>query len=253
MQAGATIQQGSTGDDVRRAQRALDRAGFGPGAVDGIFGPKTDAAVRAFQTARGLTVDGIVGPQTWAALPAQACVARFDVPTNRSGCQIVPAGPGSQSGGESFDMEIDFDDTGEDCECPCGEYRQFVRGTITVNGTAVIPLLPVTGGPPTPLLPRPAPGAAADNFVEDGNLHVGNPHYGHRDDDPPGNGDPSDRYLPARADGCQYRGNDFPSVTGGPGTTFSIDVDFRGQAIDICNGGNVLNTNDWTVTCAGTL
>ncbi len=36
--------------------------------VDGIFGPKTDAAVRAFQQQKGLAVDGVVGPKTWAAL-----------------------------------------------------------------------------------------------------------------------------------------------------------------------------------------
>jgi peptidoglycan hydrolase-like protein with peptidoglycan-binding domain len=39
--------------------------------VDGIFGPKTDAAVRAFQQSRQLTVDGIVGPKTWSALVVQ--------------------------------------------------------------------------------------------------------------------------------------------------------------------------------------
>lgn len=40
--------------------------------ADGIFGPKTQAAVQAFQASHGLTKDGIVGPRTWAEL-LQAC------------------------------------------------------------------------------------------------------------------------------------------------------------------------------------
>lgn len=36
--------------------------------TDGIFGPKTDKAVRAYQKSKGLQVDGIVGPKTWSAL-----------------------------------------------------------------------------------------------------------------------------------------------------------------------------------------
>jgi len=60
-----------TGSRVRALQQALNRAlGGGTVEVDGSFGPQTDAAVREFQKARGLSVDGIVGPATWTALGA---------------------------------------------------------------------------------------------------------------------------------------------------------------------------------------
>lgn len=71
MNHGPTIQQGSSGSDVRRLQRLfvmtkeLDYT-----AIDGVFGPKTKSAVETFQQANGLTVDGVVGPATWAKLPA---------------------------------------------------------------------------------------------------------------------------------------------------------------------------------------
>ena len=53
-------------------QRALNQLGFAspPLVVDGAIGPKSKAAVTAFQRAHGLTVDGIPGPQTKAALQA---------------------------------------------------------------------------------------------------------------------------------------------------------------------------------------
>ena len=59
------------GRDVRRVktlQRSLRRLGWAPGPVDGLFGPRTESAVRRFQTGRGLTPDGVAGPATWRAL-----------------------------------------------------------------------------------------------------------------------------------------------------------------------------------------
>jgi hypothetical protein len=53
---------------VEGVQRALLALGFDPGTVDGINGPHTREAVKAFQDSVGLTADGVVGPQTRAAL-----------------------------------------------------------------------------------------------------------------------------------------------------------------------------------------
>ena len=64
----------SEGRQVELLQQAV-----GGIKVDGIFGPETEEAVRAFQASRGLIVDGVVGPATSAALrtqaPAKASVA----------------------------------------------------------------------------------------------------------------------------------------------------------------------------------
>jgi len=61
------VQQGNNGDAVRAVQSQIHSRGDGAAqiAVDGIFGPVTNDAVRAFQNLLGLSVDGIVGPQTW--------------------------------------------------------------------------------------------------------------------------------------------------------------------------------------------
>jgi Putative peptidoglycan binding domain len=49
-------------------QEALTQLGFSPGAIDGKKGPKTIAAIQAFQSSVGQPADGIVGPNTIAAL-----------------------------------------------------------------------------------------------------------------------------------------------------------------------------------------
>jgi peptidoglycan hydrolase-like protein with peptidoglycan-binding domain len=64
-----TISIGATGDVVRRLQRALRRTPDPSLAIDGIFGPQLEAAVKLFQQGAGLVADGVVGPLTWNALP----------------------------------------------------------------------------------------------------------------------------------------------------------------------------------------
>jgi peptidoglycan hydrolase-like protein with peptidoglycan-binding domain len=66
------VRKGDRDHPVKTLQHLLGARGHSV-AVDGIFGPKTDAAVRGFQQALhqdipSVTVDGIVGPVTWRAL-----------------------------------------------------------------------------------------------------------------------------------------------------------------------------------------
>jgi N-acetylmuramoyl-L-alanine amidase len=58
------LRLGDRGEDVKALQRRLIETGWLDDVADGIFGPKTEAAVKAFQTYKKLTVDGIAGPQT---------------------------------------------------------------------------------------------------------------------------------------------------------------------------------------------
>ncbi len=70
-----------SGQDVFAVQHALVAAGFSPGAIDGVYGPNTAAAVRAFQASRGLPVTGVVCGQTYVLLNV--------------GCTSIPPCPGA--------------------------------------------------------------------------------------------------------------------------------------------------------------
>jgi len=67
------VKQGSQGDAVRGVQEEFQFRNLSGDPskglqVDGIFGSKTETAVRGFQQNKHLSVDGIVGPHTWSAL-----------------------------------------------------------------------------------------------------------------------------------------------------------------------------------------
>ena len=63
-----TLRQGSRGAYVTFLQELLESNLIPVGGIDGIFGSRTNNAVRQYQQAEGLAVDGIVGTNTWAAI-----------------------------------------------------------------------------------------------------------------------------------------------------------------------------------------
>ena len=62
------LKRGASGSVVTALQTGLKKystPATDPGPVDGDFGPKTEAAIKAYQQDRGVQVDGIVGDRTW--------------------------------------------------------------------------------------------------------------------------------------------------------------------------------------------
>ena len=62
------LKKGSSGHQVVELQEGLEALGYELGSCDGAFGPATEKAVKAFQTAENLTVDGLAGRRTIGAL-----------------------------------------------------------------------------------------------------------------------------------------------------------------------------------------
>ncbi|HEY3447762.1 MAG TPA: peptidoglycan-binding domain-containing protein [Myxococcales bacterium] len=76
------LRRGMSGDSVRDLQQLLKDSGQSL-AVDGVFGPQTEAAVRAFQLGHKLAVDGLVGPQTLGSLRGETPPAQNPFATDR--------------------------------------------------------------------------------------------------------------------------------------------------------------------------
>jgi hypothetical protein len=73
--ATSTLKAGMSGSAVSAFQTALNNFGGASLSVDGSFGPATAAAVKAFQTSKGLSADGVAGPATQGALATASMTA----------------------------------------------------------------------------------------------------------------------------------------------------------------------------------
>jgi peptidoglycan hydrolase-like protein with peptidoglycan-binding domain/sugar lactone lactonase YvrE len=113
------LSRGSTGSDVIALQSLLSELGFFTVTPNGYFGPQTEAAVKAYQTSKGINPIGIVGPATLAALNGERTAAAPFTPPS-----IFPSLPATTTPSTAplgtttpqvlFTRNLKTGDTGED-------------------------------------------------------------------------------------------------------------------------------------------
>ena len=152
----------------------------------------------------------------------------------------IPFGPvaASLNGtklGATFAMEGKFVPS-IPCTCGCGEYRQYIRGKFTKNGSVVTHALCGSNLHPT-------------NFQEDCGIFGGTSYrYGYRSQQ-----FATSKFTPDQAGGCKFEGQDTPGITGSSGDVLSVNLDFQGKLIDTCNGNAVLASSAWNVSGTATV
>ena len=127
---GYNLKQGQVGENVRQVQKCLNNVAGAYPAIpkikeDGIFGPKTLEAVRAFQSTFGLKVDGIVGTNTWEALRRECSYYGDGTPSVPYGTYI-PGPPAAQH--ENFNVVPQGTQYGDYSSPPSGgsHYENYV-------------------------------------------------------------------------------------------------------------------------------
>jgi peptidoglycan hydrolase-like protein with peptidoglycan-binding domain len=84
-------------DDVTKAQQALADKGFNPGPVDGKMGPKTKAAITAFQTKENLKVTGRLDKETKDKLMTASATSKTETTTPAASPSTTTAPPASSA------------------------------------------------------------------------------------------------------------------------------------------------------------
>ena len=93
---------GSTGEEVRQIQSKLKSLGFYSGSVDGIYGARTQSAVKAFQKSCGISADGIAGPTTLLYLGLSSSSAGYSSSDEWLLAKLIAA----EARGESYKGQV---------------------------------------------------------------------------------------------------------------------------------------------------
>ena len=102
----ALSKYGSSGNEVTQIQKKLKNWGYYTGSVDGIYGSKTVAAVKKFQSKNGLTVDGIAGPRTLAAMGITSSSNSNTSSSNSSNLNLLSRVVYSEARGEPYKGQV---------------------------------------------------------------------------------------------------------------------------------------------------
>jgi N-acetylmuramoyl-L-alanine amidase len=98
----ALSKYGSRGEEVRAIQQKLKNWGYYDGEVDGVFGSKTQAAVKSFQKKNGLTVDGIAGPNTLRAMGISSSSSSSSSSVSQSDLNLLARMISAEARGEPY-------------------------------------------------------------------------------------------------------------------------------------------------------
>ena len=102
----ATSRYGSTGSEVTQIQTKLKRWGYYKGAVDGVYGSKTLAAVKWFQSKNGLTADGIAGTKTLRAMGIYSNTGTGSSSTNSNDVNLLARLVYGEARGEPYAGQV---------------------------------------------------------------------------------------------------------------------------------------------------
>ncbi|MCQ2555966.1 MAG: spore cortex-lytic enzyme [Clostridia bacterium] len=92
--------------DIKEVQTRLKKWGYYTGAVDGINGPKTIAAVKKFQKKYGLTQDGVVGPLTAAKMGISVSKTQSSSSYNSNDRYLLAKVVYAEARGESYTGQV---------------------------------------------------------------------------------------------------------------------------------------------------
>ena len=103
-QENRVLREGDEGGDVALLQRKLKDKSYYKGEIDGLFGSKTEEAVKRFQEDNNLKGDGIVGPNTYRHLPKDELPSRIN--TSREEVNLLARAIHGEARGEPFKGKV---------------------------------------------------------------------------------------------------------------------------------------------------